>query len=561
MRLRRTREEVFVGLDLSPGRIKLVGLAAGPAGPIVACAADHALAAPDGADRTRFDAAAVGESVAALLSGFGIRPRAVSLALGPADGIARRLTVVEQDRAQILAALSLQLGQALGAGVSAPRVGYAALAGAAPPGRVAVFAAAARVEAVAAQQRAVAAAGCQQGPVTTAAGALLTAWRALRPASAAGRAVLLHVGHAAALWMIVEGDEPVAMDAPLVGLSGVRERAGVRSGDALGGTPALPETALGEWVGRLRQEIARGMQALRRESAQDDAVDYSVWVSGGASRVAGFLDALGSALGVPVQAFDPVGELPWQGEPADVFAPALVPALGAALQGLAAADRAPGGGLLAVDLQAPAEGGPRAVGRVPLPALLRAVVRDPAYRRLAAAAAVLWAATAFLGARVDRYERALAARESRVAADSQAVAATLQRSEMLETRRRALGSRVDAVAALERGRYAWPRLLRAIATAAPASTWVSDVLSDGEDPATGDVSFRVRGYAASEAAAGAFARALVAGGQASQAEVVRTSTVQIGRTPVVYFEMAGRANALRADGPAPSAPATAGGLR
>ncbi|HEX8695580.1 MAG TPA: hypothetical protein VF746_24415 [Longimicrobium sp.] len=539
---------------MSPGRIKLVGLTAGPEGPAVTCAVDHALPGGDGA---RFDAAAVGAEVAALLSRCRVRPRSVAIALGPAEGVARRLVVVEQERAQMLAALSLQLGQALGAGVTAPRVGFAPLAAAAPAGRVAVFAAAARPEAVAAQQRAVAAAGCEQGPVTTAAAALVNAWRACRPqADAAGRTVvLLHVGHTAALWIVLDGGEPAALDAPLVGLAALRDRAGTRA--AAADAPALPAAALGEWAGRLRQEIARGLQSVRRESGREDLGAYEVWVSGGGSRVAGFLDALGAALGVPVHAFDPLAALPWQGEPAAVFGPALAPALGAALQALAAAGDGPGGGVLDLDLRASAEDRPTQAGRVPLPVLLRTVARDRGYRGIAAATVVLWAATAFLGARVEEHERAVAEREARVATDSAAVAATLARSQLLEARRRALGDRVDAVAALERGRYAWPRLLHAVSAAVPASAWVSDVLSDGEDPATGHVSFRVRGYAASEAVAGAFARALVADGAASEAEVVRSTTVKIGRTPVVHFELAGRAPA-GPEGAAADTPASAG---
>lgn len=542
MRLRRSSQAVFAGLDISPGRIKLVGVAHGPEGPVVVCAADEVLGTSAGAT-TRFDPAAVGAAAAEILSRARVRPERAALALGPGDAVARRLTVVSQERTQMLAALSVQLGQALGAEVAAPRVGFAPLAALSPAAaRLTVFAAAARPEAVLAQQRAVAAAGWEQGPVTTTAVALVNAWRSCRPAGAGdGRAVLLHVGESAALWVVLDGEDPVALDAPLVGVASVRDRVVGRAGQ---GDPAdaLPAAVLGEWAGRLRQEIARGLQPLRRDGAAAEPGTYEVWVSGGGARMKGFLAALSEALATPVHLFDPLAELGWTGSAAETFGPALAPALGAALQALAT-DSASMGSLLDIDLQGPLPGRPGAVGRVPLPVLAGRVARDRVYHALAVGAFALWGATAFLGARVDAAGVAAAEREARVTADSLAVAATMSRSQVLEDRRRVLGNKLGAAGGLDRGRHAWPRLLYAIGEALPSAAWVSDVMADGEDPGTGEPGFRVMGYAASAAVAGSFARALAANATVAEAEVVRTEAVKIGRSPAVRFEIAGRAGA------------------
>lgn len=538
MRFRRFQQDVFVGLDLSPGRIKLVGLTSGESGPRIVCAADDVVAGAVGG--AHFDAAAVGSLVAGTLSRLKVRPSRIALVLGPGEAVARRLVVVDQEQGQMLAGLALQLGQVLGSEVTAPRVGFVRLASAAPPGRVAVFAGAARPEAVAAQQRAVASAGFEQGPVTSAAGALVSAWASCRPADSTGRrAVLLHVGETAALWVVLDGDEPGALDAPLVGVASVRERAGGRAGGG-GRTLTLPAALLAEWTGRLRQEIARGLQAGRRDGARpEDAEPYDIWVSGGGSRVAGFMEALAAAVDAPVHVFDPLSELEWTAEPADVFGPALVPALGAALQA-----QAEGGGRAAVagfDLRAPQEGRAHAAGRVALPALARSVATDGAFRTLAVGVALAVGGAAYLDVGLAERERMVAAREGRVVADSTGLAAAMARSQLLDERRRSIGGQVDAVRALERGRLVWPRLLHGIAAAAPPTAWVSDVVSVEEDPASGAVAFRVLGFAASDAVAGTFAEALVRTGPVSEARIERTHLVKIGRMPVVRFEMAGRA--------------------
>jgi Tfp pilus assembly PilM family ATPase len=546
MWFRRTRLDVHVGLDLSPGRLKLVALSGGPSEPVVESATDLVLGPVEDGRGTRFDAAAVGGEIAALLARQRLKPRSITLSLGPAEAIARRLTVVDQAHEQMFAAVSLQLGQALGTDVAAPRVSWTPLPVPAAPGRRTVFAAAARPEAVAAQQRAVTIAGCEQGPVVPAAAAILNAWRRWPAREASeGAVVLLHVGHSAALWIVLDGSEPAAMDAPLVGVASVRERLGVGRGG--GGDPlALPAALLTEWAGRLRQEIARGLQVSRRESGRGEESGFEVWMSGGGARVPGLMEALGSALGAPVHLYDPLDAL--GGAPSEVFGPALVPALGAALQGMAGEGDA-GELLLHTDLRVPAESRTASSGRMPLPVVLRQAARDPAWRGLLAAGAVLWAMAGYLDARVSAAERVADERERRATEDSAAVAASMSRMELLQARRQALGARVDAVAALEGSRYAWPRLMHAVAGSVPDAAWVSAILSDGEDPATGAVSFRLRGYAATDAVAGWFARRLAGTGAVADAQVIRTSTVTIGRSPVVEFELTGR-TAEVVDGPA-----------
>jgi Tfp pilus assembly PilM family ATPase len=536
MRFRRYPQDVYVGLDLSSGRIKLVGVTGGESGPRLVCAADEVIAG----DPARFDAAAVGTHVAALLSRLRVRPASVALVLGPGEAVARRLTVVDQEEAQMAAGLSIQLGQVLGSEVTAARVGFSRLGVAAPPGRVAVFAGAARPEAVAAQQRAVSTAGYPQGPVSTAAAGVVNAWRLGRVGRGEGLTLLLHVGHTAALWILLDAGEPVAVDAPLVGLSAMRERAAGRGGVRVPEDAALPPAVLAEWTGRLRQEIARGLQASRRERG-DERDSYEIWVSGGGSRVPGFLDALGAATGVPVHAFDPLRELEWIGDPPNVFGPALVPALGVALQAYRESVGETAG--LATDLRVAGEARPGSSGRVPLAAVARTVAADRGFRLVAVLAALAVGGAAYLDAALGRREREVVQREGRVAADSATVAAAMAQSQLLERRRSALGGQIEAVRGLDRGRVVWPRLLSGIAATVPPTAWVSGVLSQGDDPATGAAEFRVHGFAATDAVAGAFARGLERSGAASSVRVERTSLVRIGRMPVVQFELAGMAGA------------------
>jgi Tfp pilus assembly PilM family ATPase len=539
---RRASRSVFVGLDLSPGRIKLVALAAGPAGTVVACAADEGFGADGAGGRTPFDAAATGARVAALLGRHRLRPRAVALALGPADAVTRRLPAPAGSPQEVRAALARQLRQALGADVAAPRVAHLPLGAATDGSPAPLLAAAARREAVAAQLRALAAAGIPPGPVTTAAAALLHAWRALTPEDAPpGRSVLLHVGHSAALWIVVDDGEPVALDAPLVGVASL-------GGAGASGVPA--RAALDAWAARLRQEIARGVQPLRR--AGGAAALYTVWVSGGGLAIPGFLEALRAALPVPVHAFDPLRELAWEDGAGDAFAPALVLALGAALQAHAAEHG--GGPLPALDLRDPSDLRAPGAPRLPLPVIVRAVARDAGFRALAVTVVVLAGAAAALEARMAAGERRVAAAEARVAAEAAALAAVTDRARAEEARLSDATEGAAAAAAVEELRYAWPRLLRAVAAALPAAAWVSDVVP-GDDEGAGAVSARVRGFAASDGVAAAFARGLLRAG-AAEAEVVRTAAVTVGRETVVQFEVTVR---MPAEAPADSA--SAGGAR
>lgn len=531
MRFRRKQNDVCVGLDLSPGRIKLVGISEIEDRLRVVCAVDEVLPG-DGLDH--FDTAAVGAHVALLLSRLRVRPKAVALVLGPGDAVARRLAVVDQEHRQMLAAVAIQLGQVLGGDVAAPRVGFTRLSAAAAPGRVAVLAGAARPEAVLAQQRAVAAAGCEQGPVTAAAAGLVEAWRTCQPAENADRrVVLLHVGESAAVWVVLDRGEPLAMDAPLVGLASARDRVG-RSSDGKG----LSSGVVSEWVTRIHQEIARGLQSARRDAGdRGDAETYEIWVSGGGSRVPGFHERLEAAAGARVRAFDPLLYLDCEGLDEELFGPALVPAVGAALQALAS-DRGTDRGF---DLRLAPERAEGSVRQVPLAALGRTIAADRAFRVLGVLVIAAIAGVAALNGKMQRAEQSLAAREARVRADSGQVAVAISRTQLLDERRRSLGGQLEAVRVLDRGRLLWPEVLAGVAAAAPPTAWVSDVVAERENPTGGGATYRVYGYAATDAVASSFAQGLIRHAAATEARVERTALMKIGRIPVVFFEIAATA--------------------
>ena len=525
------RDDVVVAVDLSPGRFKLVALAAGAHGPELLGAVDEPA---DGSAERRFDPAKIATRLRKTLDAMGVAPRDAALAIGPAEAVVRRLAVVPQAREATLAALALQLAPALGPDVAAPRVDYVPLQSPASGGRVAVLAAAGRPDAIAAQRRALAEAGCEPGAVVPTAAALITAWRDLGPRAVAERVLLLHVGESAVLWMVVEDGEIVALDAPLVGVGSLRDRGTTRRGSG-GELLEAPADALAEWVARIRQEVNRGLQAARRETGQSDpAGAVKVWLCGGGARVSGLADALTSALGAPVHVFDPV--LALGGDHDACFGPALAPAIGAAIQALSSGD-SPAGLDLRPAVAADEPGG----GRVPLPVLGRRIARDGAFRFAAVVAvigvAVAGAASVRQGAEADSLSR----REAQVAADSARVAIAISQSQALAARRSALGTAVDQFRVLERGRDLWPRVLDAVAGAVPGTAWVSGIAEEREDPATGAVTLRVRGYAPSDVVVSAFERRLSAVAPRLVPAGMQTRAVRIGSVAAVQFELAAQA--------------------
>lgn len=524
---RRRRGGVVAGVDLSPDRLKVVAITRGEDGVRVVAAADEPLG--QGGPRRRFDAAEVAERLRAVLARLGLQPDAAGLALGPAEAIARRLTVVEQERPATLAALALQLAPGLGPDVSAPAVDYMALS-AARGDRVAVFAAAGRQDAIAAQRLAVEEAGCAVGPVLPAAAAVLNAWLHGRPEDAPERVLLLHVGETVVLWMLLDGGEVAAVDAPLVGVASLHDRGAVRR-RAGGEVSGVAAPALDEWIGRIRQEVVRGLSAARRESgaAAGEAVP-EVWVSGGGSRVAGLLDGLRSALGAPVHRFDPLPAL--GADPDQAFGPALVPALGAALQALPGEAEGP-----LLDLRpasAPAGG---ADGRVPLPALARRVATDRGFRAAAAAGLLAAALAGAAHLRLRSAEESVSRREARVRLDSAALSAALAKSEAVAARRASMGEALARLRELERGRDLAPRLLAAVQADIPGTAWVAGITGLATDSTVAGTTFRLRGYAAADAGVTEFAARLGRSVPELRTDVAFTRAVEIGSATAVEFEL------------------------
>jgi hypothetical protein len=124
-----------------------------------------------------------------------------------------------------------------------------------------------------------------------------------------------------------------------------------------------------------------------------------------------------------------------------------------------------------------------------------------------------------------------------VQADSTQVAAAIAQSQALTSSRRVMGAAVSQLLVLERGRNLWPRLLDGIAASVPSTAWVSGITEDREDPATGAIRARVRGYAASDAVASAFERRLVAAAPHIAPAGAQTRAVRIGSVTAVQFEL------------------------
>jgi type IV pilus assembly protein PilM len=515
-----------VGVDLSPGRFKVVALAAGEDGPELVGLVDESTA--DEAPERAFDGDKVAARLRKALDGMGVEPREVAIALGPAEAVVRRLAVVPQPREATLAALALQLAPALGPDVAAPRVDYKTLQAAASGGRVAVLAAAGRADAVAAQTQAVTEAGFQVGPVVPAGAALAVTWRTLAPAHAAGRVLLLHVGESAVLWMLIEDGEPIALDAPLVGVASLRNRAGAQRGGGV--VPGDPE-AVAEWVARIRQEVQRGLQAAKREAGQAEAAaDPEVWLCGGGARIPGFREALSESLLASVNVFDPFSsradEMPGSG-----FGPALLPAVGAALQALA-----PGQAEQELDLRSEHDSAAGAK-KIPLAVLGRGIARDRAWRYVALAAVGGWLAAFTVGARHGEASEALGLRETQVVQDSAKVANAMAQNQALVSRRGELGSAVEHLQRLERARRLWLGVLDVVAVALPGTAWVSAIAEEREDPVTGGIAVRVRGFAPSDLVASSLQARLADADLAPAAGGAQTQMVTIGSVTAVEFEI------------------------
>ncbi len=172
--------------------------------------------------------------------------------------------------------------------------------------------------------------------------------------------------------------------------------------------------------------------------------------------------------------------------------------------------------------------------------VLGVAVRDPWLRAVTAVGMALWIGVG--GWARDVRGRLDTLRAEVAAADAEAVglADAKRRSAELGTERQRLETLAGEFRSLESDPYGGVRLVAAAATRLPPAVWLQSVEEGAPDAATGEATFRIRGFAPGQGeAVGAYARALVEEGAARDAHLGGVSAVRIGNFPLLRFEVVG----------------------
>jgi Tfp pilus assembly PilM family ATPase/Tfp pilus assembly protein PilN len=553
---------LVVGVDLGVRRIKLAGLAGEAGHAALVWAVDvptpGGIFGPEG----QFDSVAAGRVVAQLLAGSpasGVVPGAVLL---PSAALrVRRLQTAASDPAALTRILA-EDSELRVPGVPVEGLYHAVCAlGDTPAGARGdaggpLVAAAARRDAIRAYAAAGSAADLRPLRLAAPAAALANLHAALHPDEIGGAVLLLHVGSVRSELVVVHGGAPLLALPVVQGTEHLfdRLRAGA-GGDAsdpealLEGPEGAAAAALDEWVGRLRGSHRTAVGAAERHLRRS-LDELPVRLSGGIARFPAVVERLAAAVPAPVAVLDPFARF---GAPpgGEAFGPALVLALGAALEARAAlgpADEAAAPPRpVTLDLAVPEARTAAAAGREAAVALLRdAAVWAAALVALVLAVgvpAVLQGRLRAVEAELERGRRAYAQEAEQVAADSARVSA-------LQADSARLAGTLGTLASLEADRYGWPRLMHTAADALPAYAWLEGV--ELEPGARGEASrFRIAGVAPAQADVSRYERALGGSAGVADAALEGSESLQAGPFALVGFRIAGRYGEFRADADQP----------
>ena len=418
------------------------------------------------------------------------------------------------------------------------------------------MAAAARRDAIRAYAAAGSAADLRPLRLAAPAAALANLDAALHPEEVDRAVLLLHVGSVRSELVVVHGGAPLLALPVVQGTEHLfdRLRAGA-GGDAsdpealLEGPEGAAAAALDEWVGRLRGSHRTAVGAAERHLRRS-LDELPVRLSGGIARFPAVVERLAAAVPAPVAVLDPFARF---GAPpgGEAFGPALVLALGAALEARAAlgpADEAAAPPRpVTLDLAVPEARTAAAAGREAAVALLRdAAVWAAALVALVLAVgvpAVLQGRLRAVEAELERGRRAYAQEAEQVAADSARVSA-------LQADSARLAGTLGTLASLEADRYGWPRLMHTAADALPAYAWLEGV--ELEPGARGEASrFRIAGVAPAQADVSRYERALGGSAGVADAALEGSESLQAGPFALVGFRIAGRYGEFRADADQP----------
>ncbi|MEW5926820.1 MAG: hypothetical protein AB1941_05020 [Gemmatimonadota bacterium] len=172
--------------------------------------------------------------------------------------------------------------------------------------------------------------------------------------------------------------------------------------------------------------------------------------------------------------------------------------------------------------------------------VLGVALRDPWLRAATGAGVALWIGVSGwahdVRGRLDTLRAEVAAAE----AEAVGLAEAKRRSAELAAERQRLEKRVGEFRSLESDPYGGVRLMAAAAVRLPPAVWLQSVEEEAPDAATGEVRFRIRGFAPGQGeAVGAYAKALVEEGAARDARLGGVSAVRIGSFPLLRFEVVG----------------------
>lgn len=319
-----------VALARRRGRLTLVGVGDAPLDPGPAPAHGGAQA----------------RAVAAVLEGAGCTRGPVIAGLPGPTALVRRVVVAPERRSDLPAAVARALEPQVPFALTEASVDWQVLEGGPtrPAGGLEVLAVAARRDRVAERVGLFDEAGRHPACLDADACALTNAVVANHPEVTDRTVALVHVGHTSTVVCICERGQPVVVRDVLVAgrryLQGFDRDLGLGPAEALRrlrveaaeADPGTADVVLA--VNRqIAAEVARTLDAAL--PAGSHRLVQQVWVSGGASRAMGLVDALASTLGLPVAAFNPfaaVHGLEALASPPE-WPPAFAVALGLALRG------------------------------------------------------------------------------------------------------------------------------------------------------------------------------------------------------------------------------------
>jgi len=545
----RSTARVVVGVDIGSRRVKVVAVAAGEGPAELRWALDVPTPAGIFGAEGQFDGVAAGRVVAQLLASTPATGPVAGAVLLPSVAVrVRRLQTVVGDGAALTRVLAgdseLRVPgvpvEGLHHVVSTLRDTPADPRGDGPRSCVA---AAARRDAIHAYSTAGSAGGVEPLRLAVPAVALANLHRELHPEEVGVPVLLIQVGSMRSELVVVHGGAPV-LSLPLVQgadqlFQAIRSTGRPESVDpdvALRDAAAT-FPALEEWIARLRGSHRTAVGAAERHLRRD-LHQVPVRLSGGIARYPIVVERLAAAISAPVGVLDPGVHHPAAAAP-DAFGPALVLALGAALEArdarLATVDGARESGMVSLNLALAGDPSP---SRGLRPLLLGFARDRVVWVALLVGGLLALGVPWWLGSRLERGERDLARAHEAYRREAVVVAADSARVSALQADSARLSGTLGTLALREAGRYGWPKLMYTAAQALPPYAWLEGLEMDAAGP-EGARRVLVAAVAPSQADVSRFERGLARSGEVGTTRLENSESLAAGPFVLVGFRLSG----------------------